>query len=288
MGSNRRQRAHIAEETLRILEQGGYYNQAGEHVPIASSLTLAQEASRLYRPNDFQELEVFLKNGAQELCAHTQFEVTNETTLHAAQRLVAEEAAPHILCLNFASAKNPGGGFLGGSQAQEESLARASGLYPCLTHMHEYYEANRCQKSCFYTDHMIYSPDIPVFRDDQNTLLDCPYTVSILTAPAVNRGAVSQYEPHRLAQVNAVMSQRIAHVLAICAYHHHTTLILGAWGCGVFQNAPEDIAQLFAYHLYENTVFAQRFQKVVFAVLDHSHDLRIIRPFTERFCGGTS
>ena len=26
-----------------------------------------------------------------------------------------------------------GGGFLGGAQAQEESLARSSGLYPCLT-----------------------------------------------------------------------------------------------------------------------------------------------------------
>jgi len=69
--------------------------------------------------------------------------------------------------LNFASAKNPGGGFLGGGSAQEESLARSSGLFPCINQMQQMYETNRAYRSCLYTDHMIYSPRVPVFRDDE-------------------------------------------------------------------------------------------------------------------------
>lgn len=62
------------------------------------------------------------------------FEVTQETTQQAAQRMYLERAASatndgRLAILNFASAKNPGGGFLRGSQAQEECLARASTLY---------------------------------------------------------------------------------------------------------------------------------------------------------------
>lgn len=37
-----------------------------------------------------------------------------------------------------------------------------------------------------YTDYVIYSPDVPVFRSDDGDLLDEPYNVSIITSPAVN------------------------------------------------------------------------------------------------------
>ena len=66
---------------------------------------------------------------------------------------------------------NPGGGFLSGSQAQEESLARATALYPCLAQMTEMYETNRQLNSPLFTDNMIYSPEVPVFRDDDDILL---------------------------------------------------------------------------------------------------------------------
>src|SRR6185437_10556724 len=107
-----------------------------------------------------------------------------------AGRLLRDEGADRVLALNFASARHPGGGFLKGSQAQEESLARASGLYACIAPLRGMYDANHRFRSCLYTDHLIYSPDVPVFRADNDSLLDHPYPVSFVTAPAVNAGAV--------------------------------------------------------------------------------------------------
>jgi uncharacterized protein (TIGR02452 family) len=48
------------------------------------------------------------------------------------------------------------------------SLARASGLYACIASMSGMYQTNREFGSCLYTDHMIYSPEVPVFRDDHH------------------------------------------------------------------------------------------------------------------------
>jgi uncharacterized protein (TIGR02452 family) len=49
------------------------------------------------------------------------------------------------------------------------------------------YEANQRHSSCLYTDHLIYSPDVPVFRDDDDKLLERPYLLSFVTALAVRR-----------------------------------------------------------------------------------------------------
>src|SRR5208283_1021504 len=57
----------------------------------------------------------------------TRVQVTNETTLGAAHRLVERGLQP--LALNFANGVHPGGGFLDGARAQEEVLCRSSALY---------------------------------------------------------------------------------------------------------------------------------------------------------------
>jgi uncharacterized protein (TIGR02452 family) len=274
---NRSKRASLAKETLGILERGHYESQSGRVIEIASDLRDALKGTKLYRPSDFpEELNSGRPVGAT---SNTKAEVTSETTLEAARRLATVGAEANVLCLNFASAKNPGGGFLSGSQAQEESLARSSALYPCLTSIPEMYEFNRHIGTSLYSDHMIYSPRVPVFRTDDGALLDEPYKVSFITAPAVNAGAVKRNEPEKVELILPTLRARLQRLLWVASLHEHQTLILGAWGCGVFLNEPAMIAALFAELLGPGGTFHVWFPHIVYAIYDRSPAQEVISAF---------
>jgi uncharacterized protein (TIGR02452 family) len=283
--ANRNTRAQIAQQTVEILQRGGYSLPDGTTVSLGDSVHQAVQRSRHYSPDDFGD--VFVRRARIlaeiETSGPTRFDVVNATTLAAARRLVDSRPPGDVVCLNFASAKNPGGGFLNGSQAQEESLARATGLYPCLAPLTGYYTANRNFSSCLYTDHMIYSPAVPVLRDDDDQLLAVPYCVAMITAPAVNAGAVRANEPQNVPRIEPTMLGRIEKVLALAVVHGHRSLILGAWGCGVFKNDPADVAGWFHFHLCETQTFARAFDVVVFAVLDRTPGELAVRAFADTF-----
>jgi uncharacterized protein (TIGR02452 family) len=121
---------------------------------------------------------------------------------------------------------------------------------------------------------------VPVIKDDAGELLDAPYLCGFVTSPAVNVGAIRDNE-HEL--VRDEMKARVEKVLAIMAGHGHDAAVLGAWGCGVFKNDPEVIAELFAKSLRGK--FSGAFAKVVFAILDSSDERYFIGPFADRFGG---
>src|SRR4051794_4810089 len=104
----------IARETERIVAAGAYRTPGGREVPLATAIEAARAGTRLYGPGP-----VPVPSPAPE--AETLIEVTGESSLEAARRL----AAAPVAVLNFASARNPGGGYLNGAQAQEEALCRA-------------------------------------------------------------------------------------------------------------------------------------------------------------------
>ncbi|MBY7736080.1 TIGR02452 family protein [Paenibacillus polymyxa] len=286
--SKRDARSHMAHETLSILENGHYINTKQVQVNIAKEVGNAVTGSKLYRPSQLvaikQDAEQRIKSilGASsdvvEQAIIKKMEVTGESTLQAAHRLQVEEKREHVACLNFASAKNPGGGFLGGSQAQEESLARSSALYPCISQMEEMYQHNRKLRSCFYSDYMIYSPQVPVFRDDQGTLLEEPYLVDFLTAPAVNAGVVHEREPEQVNRIGEVMLERIRYILGMAMQNGVEHLVLGAYGCGVFRNKPEEVASWFKQVLVTEG-YGFLFKRVVFAVLDHKAEQSTLNSF---------
>ena len=273
----RSNRAGIAQQTLEIIERGTYQAPDGALVDLRAELGRAIDGSRLYAD---EQLEAIVREQlATPGASPTRLEVTEETSVLAIRRLVVEQELD-TLCLNFASAKNAGGGFLGGAEAQEESLARASGLYGSLISQRGYYDANRGSRSAFYTEHMIYSPGVPMFRDDSGALLSRPHLASFITAPAVNAGVVHEREPERASEIAAVMRRRVARVLGLALAFGHRALVLGAWGCGVFRNDPKLIAALFAEAL--ETDFKDRFDHVVFAVFDRSQGQGCLRAFRER------
>ncbi|MGN9812823.1 TIGR02452 family protein [Micromonospora sp. BQ11] len=259
----------IARQTVAIAESGRYRNGAGDEVVIGGAVRAAVAGTRHYVPEEVLAVE----NAAPG--AGT-VEVTHESTLQAARR-----CGPGAACLVFASAKNPGGGFLGGAKAQEESVARSSALYPCLLAAPEFYAFHRGQRDLRYSDRVIYSPQVPVFRDDKGNLLDQPYTTSFLTAAAPNLGAVMRNQPEHAADVPAVLARRARRVLEVAAAHGHRTIVLGAWGCGVFRNDPTTVADAFADALR----VVDRFDRVVFAIRDGLPGTPVYRTFVEFFPG---
>lgn len=273
---DRLKRISTAASTLDIIEKKHYTNRHGKRVDIGTDLQSAIENTQLCKGNDFaavfNERDRLLLNWKE---TSTVFEITQETTLQAAERLSQEH--DKVYCLNFASAKKPGGGFLNGSQAQEESLARSSALYPCIVQMTEMYEANKRLKTCLYNDDMIYSPKVPVFRKDNGDLLDHYYQTSFLTAPAVNAGVIREQEPENVLKIEGVMKDRLEKILSLAIVKGYRVLLLGAWGCGVFRNDPNEVAAYFKYHLVENPVFKDRFDRVVFAI--YGSEKENLQPF---------
>jgi uncharacterized protein (TIGR02452 family) len=272
MPLNRSQRAQMAQETIRILAGGHYISPAGKRVEIAPAVAAAVAGTREFPP----EQTVTLPHGLRGRHA-TDIVVKNETTLSAARRVVAEH---RTIALNFASARNPGGGFLSGSEAQEESLARSSSLYACLSGR-SMYPFHQRHGDPLYTDYVIYSAAIVVFRDDNGLLLEAPFTCSFLSAPAPNAGAVLQQDPSRGDEPRTAMQSRIGKVLSVAATQGYDAIILGAWGCGVFRNDPRDVATQFQQALSGG--FAGVFRLVHFAVLDRSSGGAIIAPFERAF-----
>jgi uncharacterized protein (TIGR02452 family) len=264
IGTVKSQRKAIAEDTVRIIESGQY--RVGERVvPVGAQIARAVAGTRLYEPGDAVA-------GSSASSIIPKLSVTNESSLEAARRLGGD-----VACLNFASARNPGGGFQNGAQAQEESLARSSALYACLLPMTGFYDYHRHHAELTYSDRVIYSPGVPVFRDDEGGLLPEPYLVSFLTAAAPNRGALARTQPGLLAEVQPTLVRRAGRVLAIAASHGHRRLVLGAWGCGVFGNDPNAVAQAFAVALQENPWF----EEVTFAVLDQQKGTPTYAAFSE-------
>lgn len=274
-------RVAIAQETIQILERGHYFYE-DRQIEMARELRECLENTKFYHPDFLVQIEREVLARSPRF-SQTLFELKNETTLLGAERLARSQHFEKIGVLNFASARNPGGGFLNGAQAQEESLARSSGLYQSLLKAQEYYDFHRSYRSLLYSNRMVYSPGCPVFRKDDGTLLAQPYRVDFITSPAPNAGAIARQQPESVPQIIPVLRDRASKLLSLAAYHHCDALVLGAWGCGVFRNDPAIVAKIFADFLLSNAPFWGRFKTVLFSVLDSSKDRKTYREFEKAF-----
>ncbi|GAB2517835.1 TIGR02452 family protein [Nocardiopsis aegyptia] len=274
------------------------YTVGDRTVDLSGAMAAMRTGTRLHLP---EELERSAPPDPRRRT--TGFAVTGESTLAAVVRLAGEEAgsgaaaeagpeaeagawtdagggaAGRVGALNFASARNPGGGVANGARAQEESLVRSSALYASLTACPEFYEHHRAERGLLYTDRVIHSPGVPVFRDDRGGWLTRPVSADFLTCAAPNRRMIERNRTGEAERIPGVLVGRARGVLAVAAHAGVERLVLGAWGGGVFANRPSEVAEAFAEHLRGE--FEGVFAQVVFAVLGRDEEVR--RPFREAF-----
>ncbi|GAA2488352.1 TIGR02452 family protein [Actinocorallia cavernae] len=261
----------IASEAEQIVAAGRYRLPDGREVHLADATAAARTGTRMYGPGPVPV--------PSAPCLDTVVEVTGESSTEAARRL----ADAPVAVLNFASARNPGGGYLNGAQAQEEALCRASALYTCLLEAREFYDHHRADRDPLYSDRVIHTPGVPVFRDDRGRLLAEPYYAGFLTAAAPNAGVLRRTAPERAAAIPAALATRAERVLETAAAHGYRRLVLGAWGCGVFQNDPEQVAGAFRELLGAGGRFERTFERVVFGVLDRTPRATVRQAFVRVF-----
>mmetsp|Transcript_105683 Transcript_105683/g.187938 ORF Transcript_105683/g.187938 Transcript_105683/m.187938 type:complete len:296 (-) Transcript_105683:317-1204(-) len=233
----------IAQENLSIYDAGGY-ELDGQWVDFAARLKASVEGSTYHLSR----------------CSASAGDAPTVPLVHfqASGSLEAAEApcrtGRKVCVLNFASARRPGGGFLTGARAQEEELCRASALYPTLLQHPDFYHN---PPKAFYTDKMIYSPQVPVFRT-RDGLMKEPFYVDVVTAAAVNMTQVLHSEQNL---VEPTMLRRMAKLLALCQEKGAETLVLGAWGTGVFGLDVRSVAQWFQMSLKSASI-----PEVMFAI----------------------
>jgi uncharacterized protein (TIGR02452 family) len=237
----------IADETLKVLENGSYLLPNSDDVyNLGTQIEASISGTRYYAANSL--LSTWPSSPLPyDAATPTEVSILEMSTMGGARLLSSTLAlqglTDKIGILNFASAKSPGGGFINGAQAQEESLARSSTLYPSLmtTTGQQFYDLHRIDpRGGYYTHAMIYSPGVVFFRDDDGGWTQ-PLEADVLVSAAVNAGVVRNslhgYVAGRSeeARIEAAMRERMARVLFLFSQRGVKNVVLGSFGTGVFR-----------------------------------------------------
>lgn len=198
--------------------------------------------------------------------------VYSGTTLDIAKRYRSQGK---IAVLNFANPENPGGGVQFGAMAQEECLCRSSNLFPCINAPNvfdEYYAYHRSGQNYFYTDRLIYTKGVTVFKDDSFIPQLLPedewFEVDVITcaAPYIGKRKYTNREA-----LHQLFKGRIKNIFEAAIDNHVDVLVLGAFGCGAFKNPPDIVAKAFKEVITENH-YKDAFKQIVFAIKSTTND----------------
>ena len=171
------------------------------------------------------------------------------------------------LCvLNMASAKRAGGGVKKGEPTQEECLFRCSNLSHTING--DSYPLGDFD--------FIYTKNAVFFKDaDYNEMRHIE--ADVITMPAINLNRNSYFDKEKNEWVDGIVEkppqydhiikQKMRAMFSTAIENKVQTLILGAWGCGVFKNHPLDIAYAFRDVLVTEG-YGYHFDDIIFAVIN--------------------
>lgn len=198
--------------------------------------------------------------------SNTEIRIEETASFAAAKRYAGTS---RVAVLNFANPHYPGGGAANGAMAQEECLCRSSNLYPCLNRepiLSDFYRYHREKTDYFFSDRLVYTRDVTVFKDDSPLPQYLPreewFRVDVITCAAP---FLAQRKYTNRAALKLTFKSRIRNILEAAIDNGAEVLVLGAFGCGAFKNPPEVVAAAFREVLQEGRYHAA-FQKLVFAI----------------------
>ncbi|KAJ6028423.1 hypothetical protein N7540_003999 [Penicillium herquei] len=212
---------------------------------------------------------------------------------------------PRPLIINFASHTKPGGGWLNGAMAQEESICYRSSLglsldadyYPLALNEAIYTPYVLVMRGDVKSGHKLMSPPVP----PEELPVVSAITIAALHRPATrkvmqehpkkrqcaNTSSFRSYSPSPPAsspfyrgQNEKFERERDRHltkskmrlVLRIAAINKHQMLVLGALGCGIYGNPPAEIAHCWLEVLEEPEFHGNWWRDVCFAVHDPKNE----------------
>lgn len=204
--------------------------------------------------------------------------VTQERSLEAVRRMKTAYPQSRVAVLQFASGTNPGGGVVRGGVGQEESLCRCSTLYPCLQQhkvRKRFYDRHQRTGDPYYSDACVYLPGIIGIRDDApgGRLLreQDRYMFDVITCASPNVRIRRWDEEHKdlmklrenPENIENITKRRACAVIRTAVRNHVDILVLGAFGCGIYGNSPQMVANAFKKALNE---CGHSFKAIIFAI----------------------
>ena len=279
------ERVAVFQDTLDWINNDTY---------LSASITNAKKNTTVFYEDDYPDFDT-------SRVRDIRITVSGDRSYQAAMRLHRENPYSKIAVMNFANAFHAGGGVTKGSSAQEESLCRTSTLYPLLyrrTLRDSYYKHHHDLNTPKASDSLIYTEGVVICKTDE----DLPkrmnkedwVTVDVITiaapdlrdksnihAPLVNGGTYMNK-----AELFGYHVKRAIHMLTCAAAKGADILVLGAFGCGAFQNDPEVVARAYKTALQE---FPKVFSQIEFAIyrpesgsLNYDVFKRILEPIVNR------
>ncbi len=202
----------------------------------------------------------------KQLDKKTTFEIVNIDCIEKC--ILLSEKYKSICLLNNASEYKPGGGVLKGSTAQEEHVCRCTSLYPTI-------------KNCNYPlheDELLYSDKVYIVKDGKYKKIN-NIEISVITCAALRKPCLNKDGTYKKYDYDT-MRAKAEMILETASYNNKSCLVLGAWGCGVFQNPYHQVADIFRELLHGK--YKNVFEHVCFAILEKG-TFEINEAFTKIF-----
>ena len=163
-----------------------------------------------------------------------------------------------IMVLNFANNLHAGGGVSRGAMAQEEELFRRSNYFITLTKQFYPIKVNE----------IIHTSNVTIVKDQNYNDITRKFTVGMIAAAALIDPPTNNNK-YTNTNDKIIMDKMIENIFKTSYFLGYHTLILGAFGCGAFNNPKEEIVEIFNKYIAE---YNKKFKNIIFAVLDKNNE----------------